>query len=86
MNKRINIVLPTATVAVLDSLAAKGQRSKLIDRAVRHYIKSHSRRNLREGLKREALANSARDLEIATEWFSLEEEAWDLAQVPKKKK
>src|SRR5688572_4022457 len=35
MNKRINVILPTTTVAVLDKLATKGNRSALIffDRA-----------------------------------------------------
>ena len=85
MNKRINIILPMATVAVLDKVAAKGQRSSLIDRAIRHFVKSQSRQNLRERLKQEALANAERDLGLAAEWFPLEEEAWGLAQSPKKK-
>lgn len=85
MNKRINIILPMATVAVLDKVAAKGQRSSLIDRAIRHFVKSQSRQNLRERLKQEALANAERDLGLAAEWFPLEGEAWGLAQSRKKK-
>ena len=34
MNKRINVILPTTTVSVLDRVAAKGNRSALIDRAI----------------------------------------------------
>jgi CopG family transcriptional regulator/antitoxin EndoAI len=86
MNKRINVILPTATVAVLDKVATKGNRSALIDRAIRHYVKTRSQQNLREQLKQEALANAERDLQITTEWFPLEEEAWQLAQGQKKKK
>ena len=86
MNKRINVILPTATVAVLDKVAAKGNRSSLIDRAIRHYVKTQSRQNLRQRLKEEALVNAERDLQMATEWFPLEEEAWQLAQGRKKKK
>jgi CopG family transcriptional regulator/antitoxin EndoAI len=76
MNKRINVILPEATLAVLDRVAPKGNRSAVIDRAVQHYIKSHSKRNLRELLKQEAQVNAQRDLEMAAEWFPLEEEAW----------
>ena len=86
MNKRINVILPTTTVAVLDRVASKGNRSALIDRAIRHYVKTQSQQNLRERLKQEALANAGRDLQMAAEWFPLEEEAWQLAQGQKKKK
>jgi CopG family transcriptional regulator / antitoxin EndoAI len=86
VNKRINIILPTSTVAVLDQVAAKGSRSALIDRAIRHYIRTRSRQNLRERLKQEALTNAERDLRMAAEWFPLEEEAWQLTQGQKKKK
>ena len=86
MNKRINVILPTTTVAALDRVATKGNRSALIDRAIRHYVKTQSRQNLRERLKQEARVNAERDLQMATEWFPLEEEAWQLAQGEKKKK
>ena len=86
MNKRINVILPTTTVAVLDKVATKGNRSALIDRAIRHYVKTQSQQNLRERLKQEALANAERDLQMAAEWFPLEEEAWRSAQGSKKKR
>jgi metal-responsive CopG/Arc/MetJ family transcriptional regulator len=35
MSKRINIILPDKTVAVLDRVTTKGNRSRFIDRAVR---------------------------------------------------
>ena len=76
MSKRINIVLPDKTVAVLDRVAAKGARSRLIDRAVWHYVETHGRQRLREQLKAGYRANAERDLAIAAEWFPLEEEAW----------
>lgn len=76
MSKRINIVLPDKTVAVLDRVAAKGARSRFIDRAVMHLVEAEGKQNLRERLKAEALANAGRDLAIAVEWFPLEEEAW----------
>jgi CopG family transcriptional regulator / antitoxin EndoAI len=75
MSKRINIVLPDKTLAVLDRIATKGNRSQFISRAVLHFIESQGKEVLRERLKREALANSGRDLEMAAQWFPLEEEA-----------
>ena len=80
MNKRINVILPATTVAVLDRVAAKGNRSALIDRAIRHYVNTRSRQNLRERLKQEALANAERDLQMAAEWFPIDEEAWQVTQ------
>jgi len=75
MSKRINIVLPDKTMAMLDRVAAKGARSRFISRAVLHLIETEGKANLRERLKAEALANAGRDLAIAAEWFPLEEEA-----------
>jgi CopG family transcriptional regulator/antitoxin EndoAI len=85
MNKRINVILPAATAAILDKVAAKGNRSALIDRAIRHYVETRSRQSLRERLRQEALTNAERDLGMAAEWFPLEEEAWQAAQGQKKK-
>ena len=86
MNKRINIILPTTTVAVLDKVATKGNRSALIDRAIKHYVRTQSQHSLRERFKQEALANTERDLQMAAEWFPLEEEAWQIAKGKKRKK
>ena len=76
MSKRVNIMLPDATVRVLDRVAPKGGRSRFISQAVLHYVDSQSRANLRERLKQGALANSAQDLKIAEEWFPAEQAAW----------
>lgn len=76
MSKRINIMLPDQTVKVLDRVAAKGDRSRFISEAVLHYVKTQSTANLRERLKEGALANAKLDLEIAEEWFPVEQEAW----------
>ena len=61
---------------VLDRVAPKGNRSRLISDAVIYYVSERSKSNLAERLKQGALANAGRDLEIAQEWFSLDEEAW----------
>jgi CopG family transcriptional regulator/antitoxin EndoAI len=76
MSKRVNIMLPDATVRVLERIAPKGDRSRFISQAVLHYVQSQSRANLRERLKQGALANAKADLEIAEEWFPVEQEAW----------
>src|ERR1039458_9490344 len=51
MSKRINIILPDKTVAVLDRVASRGTRSRFIDRAVRHYVETEGMASLREQLK-----------------------------------
>ena len=77
MSKRINIILPDSTVAVLDRITTKGNRSRFIDRAVRQLVETEGKANLRARLKEEAIANADRDLAMAAEWFPLEEEAWE---------
>ena len=86
MSKRINIILPDKTVAVLDRVAAKGARSRFIDHAVRHYVETQGRRSLREQLIAGYGANAERDLAIAAEWFPLEEEAWRTFEASRKQK
>ncbi len=76
MNKRLNIMLPEATLKVLDRVAPKGERSRFISKAVLHYVQTQSAANLRDRLKQDALANAGLDLEIAQEWFLVEQEAW----------
>jgi mRNA interferase MazF len=80
MSKRINMLLPEKTVAVLDRVAKPGSRSRFIDRAVLHYVETHGKQRLREQLAAGYRANADRDLEMAAEWFPLEEEAWEIAQ------
>ncbi|MGP8243381.1 MAG: hypothetical protein ACLQVN_02560 [Bryobacteraceae bacterium] len=65
MSKRINIILPDKTVALLDRLASKGARSRFIDRAVRHYVETQGKASLREHLKAGDRANAERDLAMA---------------------
>ncbi len=76
MNKRLNITLPEQTIRLMDRVVGKGQRSILIDRAVRRYVKEETRANLRKQLAESYQANAAIDLQWADEWFPLEEEAW----------
>ena len=76
MTRRLNIVLPEETVRILERVAPRGHRSRLISEAVLDYVTRRAKSNLAAQLKRGALANAQRDLEIAQEWFSVDEEAW----------
>ena len=80
MSKRINIILPEKTVAVLDRVTKPGNRSRFIDRAVLHYVETRGKQSLREQFKAGYRANAERDLATAVEWFPLEEEAWERSQ------
>jgi metal-responsive CopG/Arc/MetJ family transcriptional regulator len=87
MSKRINIVLPDKTLAALDRVAPKGSRSQFISRAVLHLVESQGKESLRQRLRREAVENSKRDLEIAADWFPLEQEASQIpAPIPAKRR
>jgi CopG family transcriptional regulator/antitoxin EndoAI len=76
LNRRINVSLPEETVELLDRVAPKGDRSRFIDEAVRYYIDERGRAALKKRLKEGATRRAARDLSLAEEWFSIEEEAW----------
>jgi len=74
--QRINITLPNSTVNLIQRVATKGNRSQLIDVALRHYVQSVGQSILRRRLKEGAINRAEESLEIAAEWFSLDEEVW----------
>lgn len=76
IHKRINITLPQSTVEMLESVAEKGDRSSLIDSAVRLYVKNLKQKDLQEQLKEGAIVRAERDLAMAQEWSQLEDEVW----------
>ena len=80
MHRRINVTLPEETVKLIDRVSQKGDRSRLIDHAIRRYIREAGRANLRKRLKEGALRRAPRDQKLAEEWFLLEEEAWHARQ------
>jgi metal-responsive CopG/Arc/MetJ family transcriptional regulator len=86
MSKRINIILPDTTVAVLDRVTTKGTRSRFIDRAVRQLVETEGKANLRARLKEEAIENAERDLAMSAAWFPLEEEAAQRAETSRSRK
>ena len=76
MAKRINVILPEATVRTIDRLSRPGQRSRFIERAVQHYVTTASPEALQERLKQAALRDHDLDLEIASDWFAVDQEQW----------
>jgi CopG family transcriptional regulator/antitoxin EndoAI len=76
VNQRINVSLPEETLQLLDRVAPKGDRSRLIDQAIRFYIDAKGRAKLKKQVKEGALRRAERDLSLAEEWFPLEEELW----------
>jgi len=76
MRKRINISLPEETIELIDRMTEQGDRSRLIDEAVRRYIQETGRANLRTRLKEGAIRRAERDLQVTEEWFSVDEDVW----------
>ena len=73
LRQRINVTLPMPTVRLLDRVAGKGERSRLIDYAVRSIIDRQGRRNLRKLLREGATQRAQRDRVLAEEWFRLDD-------------
>jgi CopG family transcriptional regulator / antitoxin EndoAI len=82
MSKRINIILPTATIQTIDRLAKPGMRSKFINSAVQHYVAQRSTEALRAQLERAAVRDRDLDREIAEDWFAVNQEAWQKLDTP----
>ena len=76
MHRRLNVTLPVDTVRLIDRVARRGSRSRLIDRAVRRYVQDLGRTNLKKKLRAGAVERAERDLQIAQEWFELDEPLW----------
>lgn len=75
MHRRLNITLPEETVRLIDRVAKKGNRSRLISDAVRRYVRELGRANLRKRLKEGARRRAARDRALAEDWFAIEDQA-----------
>ena len=76
MHRRINDTLPEETVRMIDRVATKGNRSRLIADAVTHFVQATGRAQLRKKLREGAIRRADRDLQLTREWFPLDEEAW----------
>ena len=80
MRHRINITLPQETVQLIDRVTERGDRSRLIDEAVRDYVSRRSQLHLKKRVQEGALKRAQRDLDLAQEWLFLDEEAWQKAR------
>jgi CopG family transcriptional regulator/antitoxin EndoAI len=76
MHRRINITLPEETVELIDRVTKRGDRSRFIAEAVKHYVKETGRANLRARVKAGAIRRSRRDLALVEEWFAIDDETW----------
>jgi CopG family transcriptional regulator/antitoxin EndoAI len=76
MYRRINVSLPDSTVHLIDRIAGKGERSRVIDEALKRYLRGVTRKTLKGQIKEGAIRRSERDRGLAEEWFLLDEEPW----------
>ena len=86
MAKRINVILPESTVRAIDRLAKPGERSRLIDKAVQHYVMTRSAEALRQQLTKAAIRDRDLDLEVASDWTAADQESWQHIDLQKKSK
>ena len=80
MYKRINITLPESTVRLMERVAGKGERRRLVDEALKQYFRGAARKSLKKKIKEGSLRRFERDRAIAEEWFLIDEEVWPKAQ------
>ena len=76
MYKRINITLPESTVRLMERVADKGERSRLVDEALKQYLRGVTRKSLKKRIKEGSLRRFERDRALAAEWFFIDEEVW----------
>jgi CopG family transcriptional regulator/antitoxin EndoAI len=69
MYKRINITLPESTVRLMERLANKGERSRLVDEALKQYLRGATRKSLKKRINEGALRRFERDRALAEAWF-----------------
>jgi CopG family transcriptional regulator/antitoxin EndoAI len=72
----VNITLPEETIRLIDRVAPKGDRSRFIAEAIRHYVGARGRAELRRRLRDGAIRRAERDLWLVADWFALDEEGW----------
>jgi len=65
MLKRINITLPPKTLRLIDRVASRGDRSSVIDKAVKRYVAQSQNTKLKKQIKEGALRRAKRDLQLA---------------------
>jgi len=78
MARRINVVLPESTIKSLTKVAKPGERSKFIDKAVRHYIANESKEALRARLEFTTRRDIDLNREIMEDWADVDRESWQI--------
>jgi CopG family transcriptional regulator/antitoxin EndoAI len=76
MYKRINITLPESTVRLMERVAGRGDRSRLVDKALKQYLQGPARKSLKKRIKEGSVRRFERDRALAEEWFLLDEDTW----------
>jgi CopG family transcriptional regulator/antitoxin EndoAI len=74
MHRRINITLPDEAVRLLDRVASKGDRSRFIAEAIKHYVTQAGRAKRRRQVREGALRRAERDRVLVRDWFLLAED------------
>jgi CopG family transcriptional regulator/antitoxin EndoAI len=85
MSRRLNIVLPEATVQTIDRMVKPGERSRFINQAVQHYVANRSAEALRARLESTAVRDRDIDREVAADWFRVDQIQWQQLDKPKRK-
>ena len=78
-HRRLNVILPEDTVGLLERAVPRspyGNRSRFIDVAIRHFVRSIWKARMRRLLEEEATAHRDEDLHLAEEWFAVDAETW----------
>ncbi len=76
MDHTVSITLSEETLELLKRAGKEKDLSRVMERALRYYLRTHGQANLRALVKEGAERNAARDLQIARDWFAIDEEAW----------
>lgn len=71
--QRVNIILPQETLDLLDAVSKKGERSRVIDVAVRDYVSREGKLRVRKLLALGARVRNSRDLDIVRQWGMLKD-------------
>ena len=81
MRQQLQITLPEDTVTLINQWVKNSdfpeqERDHLINEAIKWYLTHKQKNSLREQLQQGAIRRAKRDLNLAQEWFNLENEAW----------
>jgi CopG family transcriptional regulator/antitoxin EndoAI len=81
MARQLQITLPEDTMQLLDRWLASSdypekEYNDLINETIKLYIAEKQINHLNQQLKEEAIVRAERDLNLAEDWFSLEEKLW----------